>query len=299
MDRQRVVELFSEVTTWRRRGERAPHKPLLLLLALARVGRPDGRWLAFREVDRPMRRLLAEFGPSRQSYHPEYPYGRLRNDGLWEFDADYDLRLRESNSDPKKSDLVAQDVSAGFPDPIYEQLRSDRGLVRDVALRLLHGHFPETMHEDILQAVGLELDPTETSAGRPPRDPRFREQVLGAYERACAVCGFDVMLEDTTVGLDAAHIKWHQAGGPAEVSNGLCLCVLHHKLFDRGVFTLDDRRRVIVSERSRGHRGFREWLMVHHGEAVREPVRGEYGPAPGFLEWHRRWVFREPGRQVE
>ena len=64
------------------------------------------------------------------------------------------------------------------------------------------------------------------------------------------------MLEDTTVGLDAAHIKWHQAGGPAEVSNGLCLCVLHHKLFDRGVFTLDDRRRVIVSERSRGVGGF-------------------------------------------
>ena len=39
--------------------------------------------------------------------------------------------------------------------------------------------------------------------------------------------------------------------------------------------------------------------MVHHGEVVREPVRGEYGPAPDFLEWHRRWVFREPGRQVE
>ena len=149
MDRQRVVELFSGIKTWRRRGERAPHKPLLLLLALARVGRPDGRWLAFREVDRPMRRLLAEFGPNRDSYHSEYPYDRLRNDGLWEFDAEYELQVRD-----KKSDLVAQDVSAGFPDPIYEQLRSDRGLVRDVALRLLHGHFPETMHEDILQAVG-------------------------------------------------------------------------------------------------------------------------------------------------
>ncbi|MFG0313156.1 MAG: HNH endonuclease, partial [Phycisphaerales bacterium] len=111
-------------------------------------------------------------------------------------------------------------------------------------------------------------------------------------------CGFDVMLEDVTVGLDAAHIMWHQAGGPADVRNGLCLCVLHHKLFDRGVFTLDEAERVVVSERSRGRDGFREWLMAFHGRGIRRPVRDEYRAAGEFLGWHRREVFRGPGRDV-
>ena len=40
------------------------------------------------------------------------------------------------------------------------------------------------------------------------------------------------------IGLEAAHIKWHSVGGPPEVENGLALCVLHHKFFDSGLFTV-------------------------------------------------------------
>src|SRR5436189_6378643 len=37
-----------------------------------------------------------------------------------------------------------------------------------------------------------------------------------------------------------AHIRWHQAGGPDIENNGLALCVLHHKTFDLGAFTLSE-----------------------------------------------------------
>ena len=41
-------------------------------------------------------------------------------------------------------------------------------------------------------------------------------------------------LDQETLGIEAAHIKWHQAGGPDTEDNGLALCTLHHKRFDRG-----------------------------------------------------------------
>jgi len=75
---------------------------------------------------------------------------------------------------------------------------------------------------------------------RKKRDPAFRQKVLKAYEWRCAVCGFDVKLGTVAIALDAAHIRWHQAGGPDVENNGLALCVLHHKTFDLGAFT--DRR---------------------------------------------------------
>jgi len=31
-----------------------------------------------------LERLLFEFGPPRKAYHPEYPFWRLQNDGVWE-----------------------------------------------------------------------------------------------------------------------------------------------------------------------------------------------------------------------
>ena len=298
MDRTQALRLFSSLNVWRRRDQRAPHKPLLVLLALARMERADGRWLRYAEVDEEMRRLLEEFGPSRRSYHPEYPFGRLRNDGVWEFDRAYDLTAREGNTDPRKSDLLAQDVSGGFPEPLHQLLHDDPSLRREIAQLLLDGHFPESLHADLLDAVGFTLDDLETARVRRARDPRFRVDVLRAYEHRCSVCGFDVVLDTVSVGLDAAHIRWHQAGGPAEVSNGLALCALHHRLFDRGAFTVDDARRVVVSERSRGGEGFERWLLDYHGRDLRRPLRPEYEPRDTHLAWHEREVFRRPGRRV-
>ncbi len=90
-----------------------------------------------------------------------------------------------------------------------------------------------SIHADILAAVGLSFEASKVATKK--RDPQFRQRVLTAYEYRCAVCGFDVRLGSVSIALDAAHIHWHQAGGPDLESNGLALCILHHKTFLRFV----------------------------------------------------------------
>jgi putative restriction endonuclease len=120
--------------------------------------------------------------------------------------------------------------------------------------------------------------------------------VLTAYEYRCAVCGFDVRLGAVPVALDAAHIRWHQAGGPDEESNGLALCVLHHKLFDLGAFTLDAAHCLLVSDQAHGSAGFDEALLRHHGMAVRQAQRPVWRPRAEHLAWHGREVFKGQAR---
>jgi putative restriction endonuclease len=55
------------------RRREAPHKPLLALFAIARLLCGGERLIPYAEVDRELGKLLIEFGPRRQSYHPEYP----------------------------------------------------------------------------------------------------------------------------------------------------------------------------------------------------------------------------------
>jgi predicted restriction endonuclease len=50
----------------------------------------------------------------------------------------------------------------------------------------------------------------------------------------------------------AAHIRWHLAHGPDVECNWLALCVLHHKLFDLGAFTLSQDGMLVVSELANG-----------------------------------------------
>jgi putative restriction endonuclease len=117
---------------------------------------------------------------------------------------------------------------------------------------LLEQHFPECLHEEILDEVGLDL---ERWVRRDARDPAFRFSVLQAYERSCAVCGFDGHMSSGPFGLDAAHVKWKQAGGPDEVVNGVAMCVLHHRAFDRGAFTIGLDLHVSISADLTGSQG--------------------------------------------
>jgi putative restriction endonuclease len=84
MGSEPVLERFGHLNVWRRAGERAPHKPLLVLYALGRWSRGDRADVPFSEANRDRTELLKEYGPSRQSYHPEYPFWRLQKDGVWE-----------------------------------------------------------------------------------------------------------------------------------------------------------------------------------------------------------------------
>jgi putative restriction endonuclease len=106
-------------------------------------------------------------------------------------------------------------------------------------------------------------------------------------------------LGDSIVGLEAAHIKWHQAGGPCSENNGLALCSLHHKLFDRGVFTLSVGGDVLVSERAHGNSGFEDWLMTFHGKKLVSPQRPSQIPSQNFVKWHNKEVFQGPHRYIE
>ncbi len=147
-----------------------------------------------------------------------------------------------------------------------------------------------SIHQDILQAVGLDIG-SVTSRGK-IRDPRFRERILRAYQYQCAVCGFNVRVGDTLVALEAAHIKWHQAGGPDQENNGLALCSLHHKLFDRGAFAINKNMQLVVAENTHGTHGFTEWLLAYHGKEIRSPQRPSYYPEPKFVAWHVKEVFK-------
>jgi putative restriction endonuclease len=190
--------------------------------------------------------------------------------------------------------LLEKEIHGGFTEEIYKMLSQDRKLVRELAAMILEQNFPETIHEDILLEAGLDPEPT----GKNQRDPEFRERVLRAYEYRCAVCGFNVRLGNTLVAVEAAHIKWRQAGGPDREENGIDLCTMHHKLFDRCVFTLSKSLWFQVAETAHGTGGFDEWLMRYHGKEIRPPQSPLYRPKDFYVHWHVKEVFRGPARYL-
>lgn len=240
--------------------------------------------------------LDAKVGQFPAQINTEMPFLRLQSDDVWRVDAHGSRGAIASNAALTKTQLRAIDATGRFSDDVQRAFDSDPQAISDVARVLLDAHFPDSMHEDILAAVGLSLDAPQT--GKTRRSPNFRDDVLRAYEYRCALCNLDMRIGNRTIGLEAAHIKWFQFEGPDVVENGIALCCLHHKLFDIGAFTLGDERRVLVSEEAHGTDQFDHILLRHHGNRLNAPVRAEHHPSTQFVDWHRSQVFRGQARPL-
>ncbi len=288
-----ILQRFRDLNVWRRGDERAPHKPLLVLYALAKLQADAPRLIAFDELEEPLSRLLEDFGPPRKSIHPELPFFHLQHDGIWELHDDVGLTVRKGSKNPLRRELREFHIGGGFPAELFEDMQKRPEVVREVAREILTAHFPESLHESICQAVRLDLSGTARSA---KRDSSFRDAVVSVWGHSCAFCGYSVQLDRSDLGIEAAHIRWVQAGGPDVVNNGLACCGIHHLALDRGAISVSDGGHVLVSSRVYGGAGFKRSFLAIHGTPLREPNQKRATPNPEFLAWHRKEVFRGEAR---
>jgi putative restriction endonuclease len=282
---------FTALRQHRRNGQRSPHKPLLVLLALGRLAETGSSVLPWSVAEPVLADLIAEFGPPSRTGRAQsaaYPFTRLRADGVWVLDQDVPMDL--------VSPLADRHVVGQFERSVEAALRDHPALARSVARALVLSNFPDTVAPDVMEADGL--DPRivlggsgdRGDAGR-RRDPGWRAAVLQAWDRQCAFCGYDGQLAGATAGIDAAHVRWFAFDGPDALDNGLALCALHHKLFDLGALGLDASLRVQVSAAFTARTIAGRALYDLDGRPL-APRPGTSVPAAEHVSWHRREVFK-------
>ncbi|WDE13488.1 phosphorothioated DNA-binding restriction endonuclease [Thalassomonas haliotis] len=277
------------VKRWSRSDQRAPNKPLMMAYALAKYIQGHGQMFSFEdEVEHDLYALLKRFGPSRKTYHPEYPFWRLINDGIWRLDNAQECLPRKSNTDPPKSELIKYGVTGGFNNEIYAMLQQDSKLAVELLESILAESFPESIVPEITTQLGLEFTFRQVQK----RDPNFRRDVLRAYNYQCAVCGYDLRMDDVSVGLEAAHIKWKQFNGPCTINNGLALCAIHHKAFDKGAIGLNDELKLILSTHLNGGVMAHKLFYDYENKKIKLPRDISLAPLDKFVQWHSIDVFK-------
>jgi|HigsolmetaAR202D_1030399.scaffolds.fasta_scaffold18977_3 putative restriction endonuclease len=156
---------------------------------------------------------------------------------------------------------------------------------------------PEPAATDLDRLAERLSGPAEGNDGTALRRVRrlralFRQIVLVSYESTCAVC--DLAVADL---LDAAHIvPWGtDVAGRLDPANGIAMCVLHHRAFDRGLLSVAPDNRIMLAEHVRRDDAapmHRVALLEIEGKFVRLPRR--FTPPPDAFAFHRTNVFRSP-----
>lgn len=138
---------------------------------------------------------------------------------------------------------------------------------------------PETIHRVFERRYGT----TETRTRL--FQAHFRREVLGAYGRRCAMC----RLGESPV-LDGAHlVPDSEELGEPQVSNGLALCALHHRAFDRDLVGVnpDFEIRVFWERLERPDEEPTEVLTQFDGESLEVPEDPRHRPDHEMVSY--RW----------
>jgi putative restriction endonuclease len=118
----------------------------------------------------------------------------------------------------------------------------------------------------------------------------FRRTVLSSYNIRCCISGVEIPQL-----LTAGHIiPWSVSKAHRlNPENGLALCVLFDKAFDRGLMAIDDNFKVIYSSRvkSSANNFVKSALLRYEGLKITFPTR--FCPKQEFLSWHRDNLFVE------
>jgi len=112
----------------------------------------------------------------------------------------------------------------------------------------------------------------------------FRKTVLTSYSSRCCITG----IQNPQLLVASHIIPWSEiAEHRMKPENGLCLNALHDRAFDKGLITISDDFKVIISKKiiEDKDEAVKTFFLPFHGKEIIKPNR--FVPDISFLEYHR------------
>jgi putative restriction endonuclease len=131
----------------------------------------------------------------------------------------------------------------------------------------------------------------ERVSNRHVRDEAFRHAVQAVYGSTCAMTGIKILNGQGRPEVQAAHIRPVSDRGPDSVRNGLALSGTVHWMFDRGLISVGSPPEypILISKKGLPENVQR---LFNPDMMLRRPADERFWPAPGYLDFHRREIFK-------
>ncbi len=185
-----------------------------------------------------------------------------------------------------------REIAVAFrPDFIAEYLRQLESLhgfgrqSRDFKILASVAEDPSAVSDEKITKVSGPRRITVSSVKRFLRDTYFKDRVLNAYRHQCAICGLQLDLVEAAHIIPVAHEQ-----SSDETSNGMAMCAIHHKAYDKALIAVDAKYRILASDaRMRflteiGHDGGRENFLRNLRPLMVLPPAERDRPNPGYLK---------------
>ncbi|MHC6156531.1 HNH endonuclease [Bradyrhizobium elkanii] len=136
----------------------------------------------------------------------------------------------------------------------------------------------------------FERPVVEMVVSRPFREKSFMHSVRAAYSNRCAITGLRLINGGGRPEVQAAHIQPVASNGPDSVRNGLALSGTVHWMFDRGLISIGDDYKILVSKNHVPEDAVR---LLNQSGLINLPKDQTLYPNLHYLKFHRDVVFKK------
>lgn len=275
-----------------KKGNPAPHKPLLLLTVIEMVEKelvkepflPLSGELTFRFL------ALWPIVAARRNQPPEIwlPFYHLNTARIW--------TPLDATGTPTEE---RRRVAAVRIDPEFFECLLDADFRERLRVLLITRYFADPAERAALaEFADVRLDRANelndrvaryAVAHRIAREARFRVTVVPAYNYTCALTGYRLVTAIAGSIVDAAHIHQFANSRNNDPRNGIALSKNAHWTFDEGLWSVTDDFRIVLAKDRFSETGPDQLLLAkYEGKRIHLPKRKDLWPDQRHLEWHRR-----------
>ena len=137
------------------------------------------------------------------------------------------------------------------------------------------------------------LDPETYQVEIYNRGTVFRREVVKIYDQTCCISGVRVSATFTITMVDACHIVPFAANFDNSLTNGIALCPNIHRAFDRGLITVGDDYRVILSSAFTENENSPFSFQQINSQQLTLPSNERFYPSLEGFAWHRENIFKK------
>lgn len=143
-----------------------------------------------------------------------------------------------------------------------------------------------------LEKISRSMDEEEYEEEVFLRSSVFKENIPKIYNYTCCVSRYRISTIYNISMIDACHIIPFGKSHDDTIGNGLSLCPNIHRAFDRGLLTIDENYRLVVSKNFEEDINSPFSMKQFENRTILLPKNMSYAPLKENLLWHNENVFR-------
>jgi putative restriction endonuclease len=301
-----------------RKNGGAPHKPVLLLsvINLFEVNPLQARQIYITpELITFFKSNWANLVDSDHHMTFALPFFHMKSDEFWKLKANPGCeKWVEAKTAMRSFSNLNTAVQCAEIDFELFQLLKDAACREILKLFLLEEYFPKTKchyknnsllnnlnnisknireessteYKQQLSKLKVQLDNNSFEEEVFIRGSLFKREIPKIYNNTCSITGLRIDAVISVSMIDACHIVPFSESYDDTISNGIALCPNLHRAFDRGLISIDENYRVMISPVFSEPELSSHSILQFEGQCIRLPDMQKFFPAQENLANHKK-----------